>query len=145
MKEISCGFIILNKNDESQILACQAYGRSFKEYNCDIPKGHVENGETHLEAAIRELYEETGFRITDQKIHDCGIFQYIAKKDLHVYLIVEDIDISTLKCNSMFENKFGKSVPEVIKYHWVSDTNMFYRSLGPIVRECIEHYKQGFI
>lgn len=25
-----------------------------------LPKGHVEEGETHLEAAIREIYEETG-------------------------------------------------------------------------------------
>lgn len=25
-----------------------------------LPKGHVENGETNLEAAVREVYEETG-------------------------------------------------------------------------------------
>lgn len=145
MKEMSCGFVILNKNDESQILACQAYGRKFRFGCCDVPKGHVEGNETHLEAAKRELKEETGFVITTEKIHDCGTFQYISNKDLHLYLIVADIDLNNLKCESMFEDKNGKQVPEVIKYHWVTDTNMFYRSLNPIVKECIDHYRQGFV
>jgi len=28
-----------------------------------LPKGHVEPGETSLEAALREIYEETGIRV----------------------------------------------------------------------------------
>lgn len=29
-----------------------------------FPKGHLEAGETHLDAAIREVLEETGFRVS---------------------------------------------------------------------------------
>lgn len=144
-KEISCGFVILNKQDTTQILACQAYGRSYKFGNCDIPKGHVEGTETHLETALRELKEETGFVVTDEKIHDCGLFQYLKTKDLHVFLIEADVDLTKLKCNSYFENQQGVSVPEVIKFHWVTDTKMFYRSLGPVVQNCIDHYHEGLV
>ena len=68
MKELSCGFIIINRKNPKQILACQPNGRRPNTPgNYDIPKGHRENGETTLEAAIRELKEETGFTITDEK------------------------------------------------------------------------------
>ena len=145
MKEISSGFVILNKNNPDMILACQAFGHKFKEENCDVPKGHVEENESHLNAAKRELKEETGIVLTNEKIHDCGLFQYLPYKDLHLYLVEADVDVTKLSCNSMFTNRFGKEVPEIIGYHWVTETNMFYRSLGPIVEKCIEHYKQGLV
>ena len=55
-KALSCGFIIIN-NDK--LLACHATGRPYKN-GWDISKGHIEDGETPLEAAKRELYEESG-------------------------------------------------------------------------------------
>ena len=85
MKELSCGFIIINRKNPKQILACQPNGRRQNTPgNYDIPKGHRENGETTLDAAIRELKEETGFTITDEKIFDCGLFKYLKNKDLYV-------------------------------------------------------------
>jgi len=33
-----------------------------KSGNCGLPKGHIEMGETKKEAALREIYEETGIR-----------------------------------------------------------------------------------
>ena len=69
MKELSCGFILVNKKNPRQILACQPNGRRPNTPgNYDIPKGHIEAGETTLDAAIRELREETGYRVTNEKI-----------------------------------------------------------------------------
>ncbi len=98
-----------------------------------------------MDAAKRELKEETGIVLTNEKIHDCGLFQYLPYKDLHLYLVEANVDVTKLSCNSLFTNRFGKEVPEIIGYHWVTETNMFYRSLGPIVEKCIEHYKQGLV
>ena len=57
MKVISCGVIIIDK-ETRKILACHPSCHSYKPGNWDIPKGHVEKGETAEHAAIRETCEE---------------------------------------------------------------------------------------
>lgn len=69
--EKSCGVVIyrkINKNIE-YLLICQK-----NDSHWGFPKGHVEDGETEEETAVREVYEETGlkvslldnFRVTDK-------------------------------------------------------------------------------
>lgn len=47
--------------------------------NWILPKGHLENGETHEQAAIREVYEET--HLMASPIADCGDTHYQFKTD----------------------------------------------------------------
>ncbi len=53
--EISCGIVVFH-NKEFLIL-------HYEEGHWDLPKGHVENNETHEETALRETKEETGLDI----------------------------------------------------------------------------------
>ena len=93
---------------------------------------------------LRELNEETGYEITDETIYDCGTFQYLSYKDLHVFLMVADFDIHELHCDSKFENDKGKMVNEIVGYKWVDDLRFFYKSLQPIINECLNHYEEGY-
>ena len=49
----SAGGVVLNKR--GQVLVVNQRGRSWS-----LPKGHIEDGESALEAARREIYEESG-------------------------------------------------------------------------------------
>ena len=58
--EKSCGAIVIYKQgDRCKILLV----RNHNGRNSSFPKGHVEQGETEQETAIREVYEETGLNI----------------------------------------------------------------------------------
>lgn len=89
-KVISAGGIVVRNNPNKQILLTiytHIKGLGF-------PKGHVEQGETLEQTAIREVTEETG--LTELKIaKKLGLYSKIATerdgtfvaKDIHMYLI----------------------------------------------------------
>ena len=68
-KEISCGVIpvYVKENGEKEFFLVLQNNNDWS-----FPKGHVEEGESFLETAERELFEETGFRC--QKILSEKIF-----------------------------------------------------------------------
>lgn len=92
-KVISAGGIVIRNNPNKQILLTiftHIKGLGF-------PKGHVEEGETFEQAAIREVTEETG--LTKLKIvKKLGVYSKIAterdgtpvEKDIHMYLMETD-------------------------------------------------------
>ena len=65
----SCGFIIFRTEPELSFLLMQHPNR------WDLPKGHVDKGETDMECALRELHEETG--IENAQIEIDEDFQYV--------------------------------------------------------------------
>lgn len=133
--ELSAGVIITNK--EGLILGCKAFGKAGDRPSnyLDLPKGHVEAGESPLEAAIRETFEETGISLKGVKLTDLGRHPYIKGKDLHLFSCVYNAKLPRLECTTFFE-MYGKRFPEVIGYEWVEPdkmTSKFYKSLVPIL------------
>ncbi len=61
----SCGFLIVTGDPVDSFLLMEHKDR------WDLPKGHVDPGETDMEAALRELEEETGF-VRDELLVDSG-------------------------------------------------------------------------
>ena len=50
-----------------------------------FPGGHVEKGESFVESAVREVYEETGLTVSNLQI--CGIKQWTEPDDSHRYIV----------------------------------------------------------
>lgn len=66
MNRPKVGIGVIIQNDNNEILIGKRKGSHSPFYS--IPGGHLENGETFEEAAIKEVYEETGLKIRNPKV-----------------------------------------------------------------------------
>lgn len=132
-KELSCGFIIVDKKT-GKYLGCHPTG---KKRVFDITKGHLDPPEDELSCAIRECKEETGIVVSrNDPIFDCGVMPYKSDKDLHIFIIVKDVNIPQLHCDSKF-NLYGRMVPEMSGYSLLDNFDEFYGGLQDVLRKCI--------
>jgi len=91
-----------------------------------IPKGKIDEGETPLDAAIRETYEESNFKLF-KKLHDfieIGKFTYRhKKKDIMIFAHFEKEegywDNIVIQCNSNVPEDRG-GFPEMDAFKWVT-------------------------
>lgn len=152
-KQISAGFIIFDR-DTGAILATHPTGRPLGkplhgggyEMSYDIPKGHIEEGETPMQAATRELREETGFAIPEGvDIYEIGRVPYQANKALWLFsAVVPNMqeEIHKMKCNSFFKDSFGNTKPETDDFILVHDARAFFKNMQPHVFAEAERRKQ---
>ena len=59
IKEKSCGAVVYKQDSESIYILIE----KMKAGHYSIPKGHVENNETEVETALREIKEETNLEV----------------------------------------------------------------------------------
>lgn len=113
-RRLSCGTVLLTERRE--LLLCHVTGQR----HWDLPKGGIHDGESPLEAALRETHEETGLRLDAIAVVDLGRHPYTAKKDLHLFAAVTPrIDPRELRCDSCFvERGSGRSRPEMDGFGW---------------------------
>jgi len=89
--EVSSGGFVISKSDPNLVALMARFNRGGKLEWC-IPKGHLEQNETSEQAAIREVFEETGLEA--EVIQHLGEvnYQFIQdgakiSKTVHVYLM----------------------------------------------------------
>ena len=75
IKQKACGCIIINDHDQVLLV----YENNYNFWG--FPKGHVEDGETEIETALREVKEETGL---DVEIDESKRFEmyYTIRKEI---------------------------------------------------------------
>lgn len=98
--EKSCGAIVYN--EEGKILVVQHNAGHW-----DFPKGHVENGETEIETATREVKEETNIdiEIIDEKYR--YTIYYSPKENVNkmvVFFLAKNKSEDTIKQDAEIKN-----------------------------------------
>lgn len=114
----SCGTLVINARQE--LLLCHVTGAN----RWDIPKGLQDPGESTLEAASRELREETGLQFNTALFTEIGRFDYQDDKCLFLYKLYAPVSLDNLDhlvCSSYFTHHVsGKLLPEMDGYRWAS-------------------------
>ena len=87
-KTHSAGGVVTN--DEGKVLVVSQHGTSWS-----LPKGHIDPGENALEAARREIYEESGVR-------DLELIRELGTYERHKIGVNGGEDCSELKAITMF-------------------------------------------
>lgn len=113
-RRLSCGIVVLLESRE--VLLCHVTGQR----HWDLPKGGIHDGETPIEAALRETHEETGLCLGAEALLDIGRHVYTAKKNLHLFACLSQrIDPRELHCASCFVERIsGRSRPEMDGFGW---------------------------
>lgn len=120
---IAAGIFLLREN--ARILICHPTNHAPDFWS--IPKGKLNNGETPLQAAIRETFEETNIDLKDYKaVKALTPVNYSHKKKMiHPFVVWEhankhiDWDSFDIKCNSNVPEARG-GFPEMDDYKWVT-------------------------
>ena len=108
-RRTSCG--VLLTDDGARLLLGRFTGLAL----WDIPKGLADPGETHRDAAARELEEETGLHAPPGALRPLGLHRYRPGKDLALFLwrVAAMPDPQALACRSMFRARDGRWLPEL--------------------------------
>lgn len=124
-KIIAAGVFIVRK--DGKLLICHPTNHAEDFFS--IPKGKVEKGEAHLDAAFRETYEETNLDLKGNDnfyVHGLYPVNYSHKKKVLYPFVCIESDESTfdwetveIKCNSNVAEARG-GFPEMDGYQWVS-------------------------
>ena len=110
-KEVAAGFIVFRRlQQQVQYLLMQT---SYGSHHWTPPKGHLEEGETEMDAAVRETEEEAGITKDQLNVHEFkGELRYPVKGQMKrvVYWVAELINPNTPV----------KLSDEHIKYEWLT-------------------------
>ena len=127
MKRIDTAGILLVRKDRTILVLHPTY---FDKNIWGIPKGIVDEGESHFDAAIRETYEETNLYLKDNKSFDMYKLESKPHNDnnkiLHPYLFLEKDDSTVnwsgidFKCSSYATTKENGTFLEVDDYKFIS-------------------------
>jgi 8-oxo-dGTP pyrophosphatase MutT (NUDIX family) len=129
--EKSCGLVVFNSN-KILLLKYSANNTQGEGGHWDFPKGHVEQNETELETALRELEEETGiskveiiadfrhsisytFSRRSESISKEVIFFLASTVEKRVTLSHEHIDYAWLDFNNALEKLTYENARQILK------------------------------
>jgi len=83
------GVIVLAVTTQDEIVLIRQFRPALQKWTLEMPSGGIDAGETPEQAAIRELYEETGYRADNVTALVDG-FIYLNRSDARTYAFFAD-------------------------------------------------------
>lgn len=136
-KVISCGGII--KVDD-QILITKSTGNT----NWNLPKGVMDINQTPIEAAIRQIREQTNIDVSNVQYTDLGQYNYLQYKNLHLFLFKLDEKPEDLFCASMFKADNNVYLPQISDYKWCTikqSIPLFSKNVNKVLTKILKKYE----
>lgn len=135
----SCGVILFRREPELSFLLMKHRDR------WDLPKGHVDEGETDLECALREMEEETGFSRKSVQIDDGFRFSEVYYP---VYKNAPDetIEKTLIVFLGWLETDQPVILTEHISYEWIPwnpPHRIQKNTIDPLLKEVERHFASG--
>jgi predicted NUDIX family NTP pyrophosphohydrolase len=124
-KKISAGLLLYRRRGELEVFLVHPGGPFWSKKDAgawSIPKGEIAEGEDPLQAAKREFFEETGFKI-DGEFRSLDPVKQSGGKVVQAWAVEADCDVSKLRSNLFsleWPPKSGKTreFPEVDRAAW---------------------------
>ncbi len=138
MKVTSCGIVPIRKNgDKIEILLGQPTNGGF--YGMGFLKGQVENGESEIEAAVREFAEESGDLDVELFNEDISFMQDNPKKKIFMWPAkVPHTDNNIAKVNAAGIITEHDHENELVQFYDIEDLPMVFRNQQEILAELLE-------
>lgn len=131
-RSVSCGVIVMDRR--GRVLLAHATETT----HWDIPKGQGDPDEAPVDAALRELREETGIVLAPERLKDLGRFVYRRDKDLHLFaarVADGEVDPARCACTSLFPSRRdGSMIPEMDAFRWVTPRELPRYASGSLAR-----------
>lgn len=128
-EEKSCGCIIIDK--DKVLLVKHNKG------HWDFPKGHIEEGETEIETAIREVKEETNIDVNVQK-EKRYVVEYYPEENIHKEVVY-----------FLATNQSSEIIPqqsEIEKIEWVpleeAENKITYNTSKELIKKVIKEIEK---
>ncbi|MEM1312137.1 MAG: NUDIX hydrolase [Patescibacteria group bacterium] len=122
--------VIVAIDSHNNLIVLNEYKHGAKEYLNVLPAGHLAKGENSLEAARRELLEETGY--SGENFSELGVLYDYPSKDVHKVnvVLVKDIKKVTEENHEETESITYKLVPlgkvkqQILNKEWKSTSSI---------------------
>ena len=136
----SCGFLIYRAEPDLSFLLLQHPTR------WDLPKGHVDAGESELECAIRELHEETGIAEHQISIDQRFRFDHDYTLSLARFNYEPKLKTLTVFLAELNEPFVDIHLTEHEGYQWLKwqpPHNIQARTINPVLQAVEQHWQHS--
>lgn len=122
---------------DNRFLIVEEYGKEVNRQVFNQPAGHVEQGETLIEACVRETLEETAWRVEVTDLLGIYVYTPVGTTDRTYYrfcFIAQAIEDT------------GRALdPDITATHWLTlqELEQSGQARSPLVLQCIRDYQAG--